>query len=148
MLEIIGLIFGGGATGLFGSLVSRGFSFFEKKQDYKHELALQELHIQTRGMELESEEAIAGSVAAATIREASYLHDASYGVPSPKAATVLRFVRPVLTLLLLTLVAVIWATLTPEQEEMQLQIISTILYLATVAFTWWFGSRDTEKAKQ
>jgi len=140
ILEVVSLIFGGGATGLLGTFVNRAFGYAEKQRDYAHEIKLQDLAMKQRGMELEKEAEIAESAAAATIRSDSYKHDLAAGNTSKWVNNLLRLVRPVLTLFLVGLVAGIWWSL-GEENELADQIVAGVLYLTTTAITWWFGDR-------
>ncbi len=74
----------------------------------------------------------------------SYQHDTSYGAPSPRARSVLRFVRPALTFLVIGLVALIYFI---DGEGMDLdtglsikeRITMSLIMLAEIAFIWWFA---------
>lgn len=149
-------LLGGPIVGVLGSAISAGVGYFERKQkmeekqmDYAQETKLQEMNIAARSAEMESEAAIAHTAAVAKSLSASYKHDASYGQVSQTAATVLRFVRPVLTVFLLLLVAVVYFTL-PESKIVGEDGVATtvgemvvlkIMFLSEVALTWWFVDR-------
>lgn len=149
-------LIGGPIVGIFGSLISGFMSIYERKQklderreEMSHELKLQEMNINARGKELESEALIAHTQAVAESLAASYQHDASYGPIGQIAATVLRFVRPALTFLLLGLVGSIYFTM-PEGKIAQPDgvvttlgemVIFKIMFLSEVAVTWWFLDR-------
>lgn len=149
-------LLGGPIVGVLGSAISAGVGYFERKQkieekklDYAQETKLQEMNIAARSAEMESEAAIAHTAAVSKSLEASYKHDASYGLVGETAATVLRFVRPALTVFLLLLVTVIYFTL-PEAKVVGVDGVATtvgemvilkIMFLSEVALTWWFVDR-------
>lgn len=145
-MEVLLSILGGGATGLLGTIFSRMFGFFEVQKEREFILHKYKLDAQERARERESEAAIAADNAAATILESSYAHDTNIGAASQWVINLLRLVRPVITLLLWFLVALIWLTV-EEQYDFKGQIISTVLYCATAATLWWFGTRDRREKK-
>ena len=135
----------GGATGILGTLVGKVAGYFEKKQElelmkesYKHELALQELNMSARAQELESEAAIAEMNNAAAMRSASYEHDASYGKPYRWVITLLRLVRPILTIMLIILTCILFFQLSESGQD---EIASQVIFLTGMAISWWFGDR-------
>ncbi|MDX9863091.1 MAG: hypothetical protein RBS99_19455 [Rhodospirillales bacterium] len=148
-------LFGGPLAGLLGSIVSGAIGYFERKQQiaadkarFAHEEKLQTMNIEARGRELEQEDLIAQTRAIADTLAASYQHDASYGPVSKGAAAGLRWVRPGLTIFLLVLVAALWFTapdgaITIGDETMTIKerIVSSILFMAEAAMTWWFADR-------
>lgn len=150
----------GPATGLAGSLLSNLFGgiagFFKRKQEIEaqklqqaHEIKLLQLNISARGQEMENEQMIAQTEALSSMLTASYQHDASYGPVSPTVAAVLRFVRPVLTLLLILLTAAIYftvadgASITIGDDTMTIQqkVTTSVLFMTEMAFSWWFADR-------
>ena len=149
-------LLGGPIIGVLGSAISAGVGYFERKQkieekqlDYAQETKLQEMNIAARSAEMESEAAIVHTAAVSKSLEFSYKHDASYGPVGETAATVLRFVRPALTVFLLLLVTVIYFTL-PEAKVVGVDGVATtvgemvilkIMFLSEVALTWWFVDR-------
>lgn len=128
-------------TGGIGSWVSKGLGLLEKKQDYEHELRLQEMQMRARQSETENELAIAQEASFAGMRQASYEHDIAAGETSRWVNNTLRMVRPVLTLLLVLLVWAIWMTLAREDGYLQKQIVDGVLFMASAALAWWFGDR-------
>lgn len=135
----------GGATGILGTVVGKVAGYFEKKQELemarennKHELALQEMQISARAQELESEAAIAEMANASAMRTASYEHDASYGKPYRWVVTLLRLVRPILTIMLIVLTAILFFNLSEEGQD---EIASQVIFLTGMAISWWFGDR-------
>jgi hypothetical protein len=146
MLGIATSVFGGPIVGVLGSVVSGVVGYFEKKQQiesdklkFQHEEALLDKQIAARTSEMESEEAIAGMAADAAALKGSYRHDASYGETGPIIASVLRLVRPMLTLILIGLVALI-VVLDDSAIDRQ-GVALKVLFLAEVAVTWWFADR-------
>jgi hypothetical protein len=145
-MELLISILGGGATGLLGTMFDRMFIFFEKKEERKFIIEKYQLDSQERAKERESEVAIAENSVASQMMIESYNHDSNIGVADRWVINILRLIRPVITLFLWFLVALIWLTV-EEQYNFKGQIISTVLYCATAATLWWFGSRDKHKSK-
>ncbi len=140
MVEIIGLLAGGG-TGLIGSLVNRFAGFFEAKQklkekviDYKHEKDLLAMQQAERSKDREHESDMLESVEDTKALGISFQHDTGYG------DSILRFVRPLITLMLIGLVFTIYLTTT--ETGIQTQIITQVLFLTSMAVGWWFGDRS------
>lgn len=140
---ILGILSGG-----MGSWIGRGLGILEKRQDYQHELKLQEMQMRAARAETENELAITQEQTYATMREASYAHDTGTGNASQWVVDTLRMVRPVITVLLILLVWVIWVTIGKDDITTKLQIVDGVLYLAGAAVGWWFGARDQEKARK
>ncbi len=151
MFEVIASVLSGGATGILGSVIGTVGRFLEKKQElrkmemeFSQELKLQELQISARSEELESEHAIALVQADADIKTASYAHDASYGPVTPIIASVLRFVRPVLTFGLLGFAGYVFISVS-ENPTIVRELSNQIMFLTTTAVAWWFGDRSLRK---
>ena len=151
MFDIIASVLTGGATGIIGSAIGTVGRFFEKKQELKQiklefdqELSLQQLQITARKDELESEQAIVQSQADASIKTASYSHDASYGLSTPIIASILRFVRPVLTFGLLGFSGYIFFSVQDDPGVVR-ELSNQIMFLTTTAVAWWFGDRSLRK---
>lgn len=143
---------GGGLLGFLGSLANRGFLFFEKKEDRKHERAKWEERSKEREHEMNllsqaekmraderedeflitqergSREGLIASYAAQNA-----LAQAEKG--SPWVIDVLRLVRPFLTILLVILTA-IYFLFTRDAS-----IIEETIFSASTALLWWFGDR-------
>ncbi|EKE72474.1 hypothetical protein [Oceanibaculum indicum] len=152
IFDFLTSILTGGATGLLGMIftaVSRWAEarqrMAERAQDYKHELALQQLAMQTRGMELESEQAIADIEATQAMRTGSYDHDRGYGRASQWVVNILRLVRPALTLGLIVLTGLIYFSL--DNASQRQDVIEMVSYATTAAIVWWFGAREMERRK-
>ena len=151
MFDIIASVLTGGATGILGSLVGTVGRFLEKKQKLKEmtlqfdqEFKLQELQITSRKEELESEKAIAEMESLAEMKSASYAHDASYGPTTVVISSMLRFVRPVLTLLLLGFTGYIFWQVR-ENPTIVHELSNQMMFLTTTAVAWWFGDRSLRK---
>ena len=102
------------------------------------------MQISARSEELESEHAIALVQADADIKTASYAHDASYGPVTPIIASVLRFVRPVLTFGLLGFAGYVFISVS-ENPTIVRELSNQIMFLTTTAVAWWFGDRSLRK---
>ena len=152
MFGVISSVLTGGATGLIGSLLSKGIGSFEASQrrkdkalEYEQELKLLDKQAALRTAETENELAIANAETAASLREASYAHDNSLGKPHRWVVDVLRLVRPVLTALLLVLVGGIYFT--TDDFAMKAGVIDSVLFMTSSAVTWWFGDRSLQSKK-
>ncbi len=151
-LGLIGSVLTGGATGLIGSLLTKGIGLFEAHQkrkdralDYEHELKLLDKQAEARVAETESALAVANAETSAALRMASYEHDSQTGRPHRWVVDTLRLVRPVLTAFLLVLVFTIY--MTTQDFSMKTEIIASVLFMCSSAVTWWFGSRDLNGKK-
>lgn len=143
MVDLIALLAGGG-TGLIGSLVGRVAGHFERKQklkekelEYNHELKLFDLNSRERSADREHEADMVESREATEALGISFQHDTSYG------DSLLRWVRPALTVLLIILVFVIYLTTTEESQKSE--IITQVLFLSSLAVGWWFADRSGKK---
>ena len=151
MFDMIASVLTGGATGIVGSLIGTVGRYFENRQkikqmslEFDQEYKLQELQISSRKEELESEEAIARMETNAAMKTASYAHDASYGPASVTIASILRFVRPVLTFVLLAFVVYIFWQANGD-AALVYDLSNQIMFLTTTAVAWWFGDRSFRK---
>ena len=152
MFGVISSVLTGGATGLIGSLLSKGIGIFEAGQkrkdkalEYEQELKLLDKQAALRTAETENELAIANAETAASLREASYSHDNSMGKPHRWVVDVLRLVRTVLTGFLLILVGGIYFT--TDDFAMKAGVIDSVLFMTSSAVTWWFGDRSLQGKK-
>lgn len=140
MVETLIASLAGGATGLIGSISGRVFGFFEQKQkikekelDYEQELKLQEMQYRQADKEMENERAIVSTKANAEMMAESYKHDSSYG------SSILRWVRPVLTLALIGCTVFIYHTIDPNTKS---DIAAQVVFLTGLAVSWWFADRS------
>lgn len=134
-------------AGASGSIIGKLFGIGEQYLNHKHELKLQKLQMQARQSETENELAIAREESFADMRIASYDHAISAGQGSQWVINLLRLVRPVLTLLLMSLVWVVWLTLAQEDYGLKTQIIDGVLFMASTALAWWFGDRAPQSKR-
>jgi hypothetical protein len=139
--EILLSLFGGGVTGLFGTLVGRVASIFEKKQERAFILEKYQLDAKLRSIETEKQLELTYLNTSQKSLQASYKHDSSIIVKSEWINNIRALVRPVLTLLLWLLVAAIFFNLEAVDDEKGL-IVETVIYAATTATVWWFGDRS------
>lgn len=155
---ILGLLTGG-ATGLIGTALSGVMKFFTNKQEQSHELKVMEMEL--RHMDKEAEVALKIEEKKQEGKEAQAAWaglEASYREAGQRWSTgdsgwivavdvVRGLMRPLLTLALVVLMGTIYFIHGPDNPTMQEQIVATVLYLATSAVLWWFGSRmaDTKK---
>ena len=151
MLDMIGTVLTGGATGIIGSILVKAFSFLafwveEKKMDKEHERTKELLRLQNEigAAESEREMAVAEASAAADIRTASYSHDSSVGTSSRWVVDVLRLVRPVLTFTLIVLVGIVYFK---SDIGGKATIELGVLYMCSSSVLWWFGDRAMRKQK-
>jgi len=146
MLDIIGTVLTGGATGIIGTVIGKAFSFVdswqkEKAADKEHTRAIElyklqaELKLEEREQEMENQM----QVAEIGLRSASYGHDQSMGKSSRWAVNTLRMVRPALTGGLIILVGIIYFR--TEDLGQQEVIIQSVIYMASSSTLWWFGDR-------
>jgi len=141
----------GGTTGLVGSLVGRVFGWLETREkrknmemEFTHELRVMEAQGRIRADELEAESKIVEQKVAGDIRTASYQHDMAGGRPYRWVISVLRLVRPVLTLMLITITGsiVIW-----YPPATAIEVAHQVVYLTGMAIAWWFGDRAPQMKK-
>lgn len=142
----------GGGTGILGTVIGKVSTYFEKKQDmemrlaeFAHEARLQEMQMASDQLERENEKAIQETATYQATRQASYKHDDSYGKPYRWVITVLRLVRPFLTVLLIALTAIIFFNLPGDGRD---AIANQVVFLTGMAISWWFGDRYTGSAKK
>jgi len=170
MVGWISSLASGGITGLLGSVVTNVSDYFEQRRKNSHEIELRKLDIQEMQQEYEARKEISAQQASAKTTQTSYEHDSrSYTtgmkVKSPwlKAPLVLvdfirGSVRSVLTVFLIVLVWYIFNQVQGVMEEAGMEavkpdkalaiyssIVDMILYLASTAVAWWFGSSPRSK---
>jgi hypothetical protein len=150
MLDLLATVLTGGATGIIGSVLGKAFSFLdywveEKKADGEHARTLELLNLQNKigAEENERELAIAEATTAGNLRMASYEHDASMGAGSAWVVDILRLIRPILTVMLIVLVAMIFFH--NDDAGDKATIVASVIYLCSSAVTWWFGDRTLRK---
>jgi hypothetical protein len=162
MLDLIMGVLSGGVTGLLGTVISGGMKFFENKQKHSYELSIMEMEM--RQMDREAANAVkiaetamegADRTAAWAALEASYKESTARMSKGDSPWLVLvdvvrGLMRPVMTLGLLVLLAVIYFTVADglaaaDGLPMRVSIILTVSYLATTSVLWWFGTRMMDK---
>ena len=173
ILSLLGSATGGGLLGIAGNFLKGKAEIKGKKLDYEHERDLRKLDMdelkieaslknQQIKLENDGELALANveadrakDVAASALRQASYNADkASYG--GGIVDKIRGIMRPMITIYLLVLMSYIAYqvdTIVGGVEELPSKdiwglyenLINSIVFLATTAVTWWFGSRSTNK---
>lgn len=159
MWELIGTALTGGATGFAGTLMSKVFGVWERKQamdedDQKHrqELELRKLDIELAKVEAANAEkqtalALESEAMAGSYKEASKRWSKT---GDPKALVwvdvVRGLTRPALTILFLALTAAIWFT--TDDAAIKDKVTHTVLYMATVTGCWWFGTRAVKPTEK
>ena len=146
MFDFLLTAISGGATGIFGSVLGKAFSFIDSwqaekkaKNDHARIMEMTRLQTELRSQELESELGIVEAQAASDAKTASYQHDISVGVSYPWVAAILRLVRPLLTFALIGLMTFIYIRVSDlAQQE---AIIQSVIYMASTGVLWWFGDR-------
>ena len=149
---IVSGLFGGG-VGLLGTLVGRVFGWLEEREKIKrlaiqneHELKLQQMQFDARSAEREHEYAITELSTEADMRTGSYQQDAAIGSTYRWVNAVRALMRPLLTVISISAVMYVITLLNQLGDYSGLRDGPTQLnFLATTAFVWWFGSRDTSK---
>lgn len=141
MVEAILAAMAGGGTGLVGSLLGRVAGFFEDRQKIKrlqielaHELKLQELQNAQRVIEREHELSVVSAQEYTAGLVASYGHDSSYN------DSLLRWVRPLLTALLILCSFGVYATV--KDLATVNDVAKMIIYYTGTAVAWWFADRS------
>lgn len=131
----------GAIVGGIGSLITKGVSIFQEKQNQKHEIKLLEMQLAAKKEETESEKAISEMEAYASMRNASYQHDTNIGQASLWVVNTQKLVRPVLTTLALIALVIFWFI----EPMLRYAITTAVIELASTAFVWWFGDRSLRK---
>ena len=153
----------GGATGLLGTALSAVVDYFQGRADHTRELELRRLDIELARTEAGGAERVAAIEAEGErdqsewqAMEASY-REAGRRWSRPGEGVLVQLVdlvrgltRPLLTWCLLGLTGAIYFLLAATDAHAALlrpRIVETVLYLATAALLWWFGSRQIEKRR-
>ncbi len=157
MFDLLLGVVSGGATGLIGSVLSGAAKFFTDRQNQAHELRVMDVELQHMDREAEiakqiKELEMEGVEAAASWRglEASYEESGKRWSTTESGWIVMvdvvrGLMRPLLTLGLVVLTTVIYFTLTDPDDELRARIIATVLYLTSLALSWWFADRQITK---
>jgi hypothetical protein len=149
-MEILTILFGGGATGLLGTLLSQVFSWCNKKQQlqelsltFEHEIRLQEMQLKSLRQETEREIFIAETTANSEALQGAYAHDTNVGKPSTWVVDAIKLFRPTITLILVLLTGAIYFT--TNNLMIQATIVDAIIFCTIAAMTFWFGDRSIAK---
>ena len=134
MLDLLGTVLTGGATGIIGSIIGKAFSFLdfwqeEKKAaaDHQRTLSMLEAQAKMNAEERENE-----------MRIASYEHDTGTGTAATWVINILRLVRPALTFTLIILVGIVYFQAQASGRD---TIEASVVYMMSSAVLWWFGDR-------
>lgn len=154
MLDLIGALLTGGATGLLGTAITTASDFFERRAKHRERIEEARLDLELARVEAQSAEHRAAlALETAEVEAETAALEASYAearqrLSSPGeggaivAVDVVRgLTRPLITWLLVALVAAIYWTSLPGEEDLRSRIVATVLYLATTCVVWWFGGR-------
>ena len=161
MFEALLAILTGGATGILGTIISAGTSYFERRQRNRHDLELRRADLEIIRAESESAERVTAleaesEVAQAELAALAQSHRSAALRWSKGDSRWLLFVdvvrglmRPVLTIASLAAVTVIYFTLAapPATVEVGECLVDALIYLATTCTLWWFGTRPKRAAK-
>ena len=154
MLDLLTGLLAGGTTGLLGTIATGVTDYMERRARHREALESQRLDIELAQIEAASVEhratlalQTAELEAEGRALEASYdearqrWSGAGEGGPIVWVDVVRGLTRPLITWLLIILVAGIYWTSLPEEEALRTRIVATVLYLATTCVVWWFGGR-------
>ena len=138
MLDLLGTVLTGGATGIVGSVLGKAFSFLdawqeEKKAGADHLRTLEMLKLQG---EMKADEA------ENEMQIASYTHDTGIGTASLFVINILRLVRPILTFSLIGLLGILYFQ---SDAGGKATIEASVIFMASSAVLWWFGDRALRK---
>ena len=138
MLDLLGTVLTGGATGIVGSVLGKAFSFLdawqeEKKAGADHLRTLEMLKLQG---EMKADEA------ENEMQIASYTHDTGIGTASLFVINILRLVRPILTFSLIGLVGILYFQADAGGKA---TIEASVIFMSSSSVLWWFGDRALRK---
>ncbi len=149
---VIGLVAsaaGGGLFGLIGTLIGRVAGFFERRQEHaqerarwQHERQFAELQMRARAEALAGDAKLAETAGAWAGLAASIQAEAAIGDSYRWVNAVRALTRPLLTLLLWLITALVYLGASAEARA---GIIETTTFAATAATLWWFGDRGTRR---
>ena len=149
MADLVGIAAsaaGGGIFGVFGTALGRVATYFEQRQSiaheerrWIHEAELLTLQRAAAAQETEAELALTQAHGSWTGLEASLAAEAAIGGSYKWVNAVRALTRPMLTVLLWAITAVIWSSADPAART---NIVETATFAATAATLWWFGDRS------
>ena len=151
MGDAIAMLLSGGATGLLGTVLSGGLSYFNKRQAGKHALQMREMDLKELQLEAQMAEKVAAFNLESAALQGSY-KDASTFITSNMQLTkgqqwvalfidlIRGLMRPAITLFFLWMAYRLFleGTLASDIEH-------AIIYMTTTSVLWWMGSRQVEK---
>ena len=157
MLDVLGSVLTGGATGLLGVGLSGVMGYFDRRQKHAQELELRRLDMELTAAEgAVAERVAAADAAAASDKAAAAALEASLRSAATRWSeagdsgwivmvdVVRGLTRPVLTVALVALVGAIYFT-SADELDLRGRIVDTVLYLATASVLWWFGARQVQR---
>ncbi len=151
--SLFGSAIGGSGLGLIGAIAGKVFGWLELKEKAKvqqaenaHELALIQAQSQMRQAEMESELLISQVDADTKLRTAAYAHDSAMGTPHKWCSSVLRLVRPSITVFLLGLTTwIYWKAYAMGEIDTLQMLADEVVFMTSLAITFWFGSRGVSR---
>lgn len=174
ILEILGAIFSGGATGIIGVIAQRYFDYKNAKLQIELEntktanaIAIAKVNMEATKVEWEARQKVEETKGdSAAFTKSIWEETPRYSHPStltPMQQWVMvmldacrGIVRPLLTVYLCSLTTYVWFQVRSVMGAEDLDIVAalevwkmvvgTILYLTTTVVLWWFGTR--QKASQ
>ena len=154
MADLIGMAAsaaGGGLFGLIGTALGRVAGFFERRQEqaheqarWQHETALHELQMRARAEETENEIALAETAGRWQGLTESLRAEAAIVSETGWVNAVRALTRPVLTLLLWAITAMIFLH---ADAQGRAAVLETATFAATAATLWWFGDRGPQRPR-
>lgn len=175
-LEILGSIFGGGATGILGVIAQRYFDYKNRKLDIEFEkekrntaIAIAEANMKSvkqewegrKGTEREKQE---GEAFTKSVWEGPQRYSPKDNLTAAQKWMLIFLdalrgsVQPLLTIYLCALTTYVWIQVKSliGAEDLDLvaalevwkMVVQTILYLTTTVTLWWFGTRNRSKAPE
>ncbi|MES0340697.1 MAG: hypothetical protein ABUK08_00115 [Candidatus Humimicrobiaceae bacterium] len=163
---MLATLISGGLIGTIGSFATNIVGYFKKKQEHKQAIELKKLDIEFNLASLKMETETRRGESADDLIESSYKHDSSFASGQIKEFSMIErillvgmdlfrgSIRPLLTLFLIWQVHVtrveVNAILNAAGVEglsvadslgIYKEVVRMILFLASTAVCWWFGSR-------
>lgn len=165
LFSVFTAVFGGGASGIFGHAVKEWFDLKRLKLKHDQEMALLNKETEHLRLEIEGRERVAvieaesdEAVASYQALQHSYKHDRpAYtgrfeNLPGWAQAALVTvdivrgLIRPLLTFSLSMGLVVIYATC--DDPALTERLVLALIYLATMAVSWWFAGRPMRGGAQ
>ena len=151
LLDLVGNAATGGVLGLVGSLGAGVVSLFQAKSQFAHDEAMGELNLKLIAAQSDAASRVsADALKTMTEQQAGQAFTASQmacasvnAPPGPRIAGILSLWRPVLTASLMGMTVWYYQT---ASAEMRAWITQAMVTATFTAVSWWFGSRQMEKA--